>query len=383
MAYLTSGYQVRTAQIGRQAHPDVLANILSQDAVGAVLDKDPSARADINATIGNKIILISGQIRSFDAPSGRELGRLARSTIREVGYNGSNGYELPSTDPDGIQKRKIVIDVNSQSPNISEAVGNGGAGDTIIKHGYAVKGGPNYLPFEHVLVREMANKLDDYFRQEKIQGLGPDGKLNIGLKYEKGKPKYAAYVVVAAQHAEGTNLDIFRERILNEVVIPTLGNFYNPAYTRIIINGAGLFDHAGPVIDRGIKGKKDADSTYGDHARHTGGSAFGKDPSKADFQGLVGARYIAKNLVANGVFDEGEVKLGYAIGHDEPVVLDFDVRGHKPRGIEALVRRNFPLSPKEMMQELDLKNPALYPATARQHFFGNPDFPWEQIKKLA
>ncbi|MBI2652509.1 methionine adenosyltransferase domain-containing protein [Candidatus Woesearchaeota archaeon] len=248
------------------------------------------------------------------------------------------------------------------------------------------------LPLAHVLAVRIAKRLDTLYLNpnsiglSRLKGLGPDGKVNVGIAYENGRPKYAKYVVVAAQQ-RGGSFTSFWNYIRNKVILPVLDELYEPRRTKITINGSnGVFYRGGPIVDRGVKGKKEADSTYGDSARHTGGSSYGKDPTKVDFHALVSARYIAKSLVADGLADVVEVKLGYEIGSDEPpLVLSLDTFGTSKVSsaeLEKLVRDNFPLAPREVIEELNLRQPWLFRATGREHFFGNTNFPWEQVKKL-
>lgn len=377
MTYFHNGYTSHTAQIGRHAHPDVLANMIAQRLVALAMSRDSYFRGDINTTLGNRIILVTGQISSLSPPTQSEMQSEVLETIKEAGY-ARNGTYNPL-------ERQILIDIDGQSPNISHSVGNGGAGDTIVKHGFATSATKELLPLPSILAKGIAKRLDDVFRNYELEGLGPDGKINVRVRYSGGKPEYASGVVVAAQHYPGTDLESFREYIAHNVVIPALGRWHHPFETEIVINGAGLFEHAGPVTDRGAKGKKDADSTYGDSSRHTGGSSYGKDPTKVDLHALVSARHIAKSIVASRLAENIEVRLGYRIGGEQPWVLEFDTfgTGRLANGeLEALVRRNFPLAPKEVIAELDLRQPWIYPLTATEHFFGDQRFPWENARIL-
>jgi len=377
MSYLTNGYGNNTAQIGRQAHPDVLTNIIAQRIIALGMSKDPSFRGDINSTLGNRFILVTGQASSSNLPTESEIISEVLGAIESAGYT-RNGTYNPL-------ERQVLVDIDGQSPNISNSVGNGGAGDTVVKHGFATNTTKEFLPLPHILAKEIAKRLDWAFSDHEIEGLGPDGKINVKIRYGNGNPEYASGVVVAAQHYPCTDLEEFRREITNRIVVPALGRWYRPFKTEIVINGAGLFEFAGPVTDRGAKGKKDADSTYGDSSRHTGGSSYGKDPTKVDFHALVSARHIAKSIVASGLAESIEVRLGYRIGGEQPWVLEFDTLGTGRIAndeLEALVRKNFPLAPKEVIAELDLRRPWIYPLTATEHFFGDSRFPWENAKQL-
>ena len=319
MSYSANGYRNNTAQIGRQAHPDVLTNIIAQRIVALGMSKDNYFRGDINSTLGNKVILVTGQMSSSNLPTESEMQSAVLDAIESAGYMRNGTYD-PS-------QRQVLVDIDGQSPNISHSVGNGGAGDTVVKHGFATNTTKELLPLPHILAKEIAHRLDLAFRDYEIEGLGPDGKINVRIKHGNGNPEYASGVVVAAQHYHGTDLEEFRRNITDLIAVPALGRWYHPFETEIVINGAGLFEHAGPVTDRGAKGKKDADSTYGDSSRHTGGSSYGKDPTKVDFHALVSARHIAKSIVASGLAENIEVRLGYRIGGEQPWVLEFDTFG--------------------------------------------------------
>ncbi|MEK6983092.1 MAG: methionine adenosyltransferase domain-containing protein [Nanoarchaeota archaeon] len=383
MVYQYPGHSVVTAQIGRQAHPDVLANIIAQDIVAHHIEIKPDSSNDVNVTLGGRVILLTGQIRPEWLINYEQLRSIVNKAMGEVRYPNEGIYNpLDKT---------IIFDFDGQSQDIAGSVYHGKGGDTIVKHGLAVKETDELLPLAHVLATRIAKRLDalylnpDLIGLSKLRGLGPDGKVNLGIAYENGRPKYAKYVIIAAQQ-RGGNPTRFWNYIKNKIILPVLDGWYNPCKTEITINGSnGVFYHGGPVVDRGVKGKKDADSTYGDSARQTGGSSYGKDPTKVDFHALVSARHIAKNIVANGLAGVVEVRLGYKIGGDVPLVLSFDTFGTSEVSsvkLEELVRRNFPLAPREVIEELNLRQPWILQTTAREHFFGNPNFPWERVKKL-
>ncbi len=379
------GYRIVTAQIGRQAHPDVLANRIAQQGVAEVLSRDPAARADLNVILGNKVYF-GGQIRSENPPEEDRLREIIIKTVKGVGYSEEWGYD--------ISKVPIIIDVNSQSPNINNAVNNGGAGDTIRKCGFATSENEKFLPFPHLVARDIAYKLDRFpgysvREMKKMESfLGPDGKVNVAVAYEGGEPKYVSDLIVGAQHSKDINkkdLDELISIITNDIVrYLTVRNLYDSLKTKILVNGAGLFGYGGPIIDRGVKGKKDADHTYGDIVGHTGGSAYGKDGSKVDLHALLLARQIALSIVKSRLAKAVKVQLGYAIGQEEPYVLDFDTMGTsliQSDELERTVKANFKLKPKEVIENLDLSNPEHYVPMAK-YFFGNASFPWEKAVEL-
>src|SRR3989338_1453202 len=232
MNYLYPGQQTLTGQIGRIAHPDVLANLIAQYAVAYTLSLDPLAKADVNATVGKSTIYIPAQIRSKNVPDESTIERIARETVRMTGYSGRWGY-----DPDCL---RIITDMNGQSSNIAAAVDNGKAGDTITKVGFATDETSDCLPVHQVFLIKLAEALDYAFKNGDVKGLGPDGKLNAHVAYENGRPKYISEVVVGAQHEEGINLKLFRGDI-TEIIKECAGECYDPSRTIITINVAGLF----------------------------------------------------------------------------------------------------------------------------------------------
>lgn len=372
MYHAYPGQSVVTAQIGRKAHPDVLANTIAQHIVGTFLFYDRGSRIDLNVALGPRAIL-GGQAKSACWPDPLELVDVVDRCVKGVGYSGRWGYTPERSD--------IIIGIVEQSPNIASIVGNGGAGDTITKIGFASDENPEYLPTSHILVRRVAAAVDKAFSEGKIEGLGPDGKINLALVYENGKPIYVSDVVVQAQHTGAVNIDKFREDIAG-LVTGELNGFYDPQRTMIEVNGGGLFVYGGPLIDNGIKGKKDADHTYGNYIGHTGGSAFGKDPSKVDFHGLVTSRLIAKHIVAQGLAKVAKVHLTYSMGNEEPIIISINTYGTSDlseQEIESIVRRNIPLRPKEVIKALGLReDSSFFPQTAEYFFKPNP-FPWERI----
>lgn len=369
------GFAIQTAQFERAAHPDSLCPRIAQQTVARALIENPDAKVDANVTVGDKAIYIGGQIRPDELLKESEIADIVRQEIFSVGYNGLFGYD--------VNGRQIIVDMSPQSPNINGTVVNGNAGDTLTKLGYATMETKERLPLEHILAKEMAHRLDHAFKEGSIYGLGPDGKINLAVRYGRGNA-YAEIVVIAAQHTKDTEMGIFRRDIIDNIVIPTLGKLYDPSRTRIIIDGADQFQYGGPVVDRGVKGEKDASFMYGDRIGHTGGSAFGKDPTKVDFHAIVLARHIAKSLVENGVADEMTVKLMYAMGEENPPILDFaaQISDFEREGLKILVERNFPLARDEVIRELNLREPSLYPQTATHGFFGKADFPWEKVRTI-
>ena len=373
MNYLYPGLPQVTAQIGRRAHPDVLANRIAQEVLASVVSQDPNARADINVTVG-EFISLDAKIRSTSPPQKKEIAELARETVRKVGYTEEWGYDPSSKD--------IIIGGNGQSANIDHAVSNGGAGDTITKIGFATFETSHGLPLPTVLARVIKSQLDLRYTSSTIPYLGPDGKINVGVWYENGEPKYATFVVVAAQHSKGLSeqqLEKFKSSIKDEVVIPDLGEWYDHKKTRIIVNGARLFDHGGPSVDTGVKGKKDHDHSYGDFIGTIGGSAYGKDGSKLDLQGHILTRNIALSIVKSELAKVVKVTITYPIGGKQPIQLSFDMMGTgtvADSELEAIVRENFPLEPVEIIKRFDLSNPQNFLRTA-DHFFGSSSFRWE------
>jgi S-adenosylmethionine synthetase len=332
--------------------------------VARTLSLDPYSRLDVNDTVDSEEISVKAKIKSQIPPDIDRLTEIIRNAVIGVGYNASWGYDINTVN--------ISFGINQQSPNIDEAVSNGGAGDTITKVGFATDETPEYLPLPHVLVRRLAQRVDEAFYYGSVEGLGPDGKLNLAVVYEKSEPKYVSSVVVAAQHRDGIDLEQFRDDIRTKIIIPEIEDRYDESLTQIFVNPRSLFVYGGPKIDTGVKGKKDADHTYGNLIGHTGGSAYGKDSSKVDFHGLVTARWIAKSIVAGEFANVAKVELTYAMGQDEPLEISINTFGTSDipeSGLIDVVKRKFPLKPDEIIKHLGLRNPEFYPPLAK-YFFG-------------
>ncbi len=355
-----------TGQLGRLAHPDVLANLIAQYIVAYALSLDPFAKADVNVTVGKSIIYIPAQIRSENPPSESAIERIAIEAVRTVGYSSKWGY-----DPYCPDSLRIITDLNGQSSNIAAAVDNGKAGDTITKVGFATDETTDYLPAHQVFLIKLAEALDYAFKNGDAKGLGPDGKLNAYVVYENGRPKYLSEVVVGAQHEDGINLELFRGDI-TKITKECAGELYDPSRTAITTNGADLFFLGGPRIDTGVKGKKDGDAAYGNFIGHTGGSAYGKDPTKVDLYGLMGAREAAKLLISKKLAHAARVDLSYVMGRSEPVISinSFGTSELSEAELTDIVRKEIDLTPAGVIKRLNLRNPDIYPAMARS-FFGN------------
>ena len=341
-----------------------MANLIAQLIVAETLSLDPYSRIDVNDTVDSDEISVKAKIKSQFPPDIDRLTEIVRNAVIGVGYNASWGYDINAVN--------ISFGINKQSPNIDDVVSDGGAGDTITKVGFATDETPEYLPLPHVLVRRLAQRVDEAFSSGFVESLGPDGKLNLAVVYEEGKPKYVSSVVVAAQHRGGISLEQFRNDIGTKIIIPEIEDWYDESKTRIVVNGSGLFVYGGPKVDTGVKGKKDADHTYGNLIGHTGGSAYGKDPSKVDFHGLVTARWVSKSIVAAEKAKVARVDLTYVIGQDDPLEISINTFGTSDIPETELVdavKQKFPLKPEEIINHMNLRNPELYPPLAR-YFFG-------------
>jgi S-adenosylmethionine synthetase len=279
-----------------------------------------------------------------------------------------------------------MVSIHGQSPDIAQGVDGRtgreqGAGDQGMMYGFATNETDELMPLPIIIAHKLAMRLA-YVRKEGIlKGLGPDGKSQVTVEYHDGKPVRLSNVIIAQQHIDGTSEDDLRKGIIEHVIRPVCTDFLDDK-TKIYINATGKFVIGGPEGDTGLTGRKIIVDTYGGLGRHGGGSFSGKDPSKVDRSGTYAARWIAKNIVEAGLADKCEVQVSYAIGIPEPTSINIDTSGTNKiaeEKIVALVKKNFKLSPREIIKRLDLLRP-IYKKTAAYGHFGrnDPDFTWEK-----
>ena len=364
-----------TSESVTEGHPDKMADQISDAVLDAVLTADPTGRVACEVLITTGIAIISGEITTttyVDVP------RLAREVINEIGYNDATfGFDCKTCG--------ILNTIQSQSPDIAMGVDTGGAGDQGLMFGYACNETPELMPLPIMLAHKLVRKLSDLRKDGTIDFLRPDGKSQVSVEYVNGKPTRIDAVVVSIQHHDTVSTETLREKVRHLVIDAVIPQDMVDSETKYHINPTGRFVIGGPHGDTGLTGRKIIVDTYGGMGRHGGGAFSGKDPTKVDRSACYMARYVAKNIVAAGLADRCEVQLAYAIGVAEPVSVMVDTFGTgtvpEERLVE-LVRENFKLTPKAMIDHLRLRRPIYRKTAAFGHFGRTEDtFTWEATDK--
>lgn len=363
-----------TSESVTEGHPDKLADQISDAVLDAVLAGDPVGRVACETMLTTGIVFVAGEISTktyVDIPG------VVRDVVRSCGYNDPHcGFHWETVG--------VVTAIKEQSPDIAKGVDTGGAGDQGMMYGFACDETPEFMPLPIVLAHALTRRLADVRRSGEIPYLWPDGKSQVTVLYEDGVPRQVTAVVVSAHHQPDHGQEQIRRDILEHVVKPTLGGWYSDDVV-VHVNPTGSFVLGGPNADTGLTGRKIIVDTYGGAARHGGGCFSGKDPTKVDRSAAYMARYVAKNILAAGLARRVEVQLAYAIGVAEPVSVAVDTFGTgkvPDERLERAVRETFPLTPRGIIEHLDLRRP-IYRATACYGHFGRnePAFTWERTDK--
>ena len=368
-----------TSESVSEGHPDKMADQISDAILDALLAKDPLSRVACETMITTGMVIVSGEITSKATVDYTET---VRKTIREIGYTSSEmGYDADTC--------AVLVSLNKQSPDIAQGVNEGqgldldqGAGDQGLMFGYACRETDVLMPFAITYAHRLVKRQSEVRKQGKLPWLRPDAKSQVTVVYEDGKPKSIDTVVLSTQHNPEIAHKELSEAVIEEIIKPVMPKNMITGKTRYLVNPTGRFVIGGPMGDCGLTGRKIIVDTYGGSAHHGGGAFSGKDPSKVDRSAAYAGRYVAKNIVAAGLADICEVQLAYAIGVAEPVSLMVNTFGTAridESTIVALVRENFDLRPKAIIQSLNLLRP-IYRASAAYGHFGREDvqFPWEQ-----
>ncbi len=358
-----------------EGHPDKICDKISDAILDSVLSKDKNARVACETAVKNGGVMVFGELTTeayVDIPS------IVRDTLKDIGYIDS-AYGID------YETASVWVQVTEQSPDIALGVGKDnksevGAGDQGLMIGYASDDTDTFMPLPSYLAHKLSKTLTDCRKTGKLPYLRPDGKSQVSVEYEDGKPKRIEAVVVSTQHSPEISLDEIHDEILRFVITPVCGGMMDKD-TKILINPAGRFVRGGPYADAGLTGRKIIVDSYGGSARHGGGAFSGKDPTKVDRSAAYAARYIAKNIVAAGISSKCEVQLSYAIGVADPVAVNVDTFGtsnYSEHEIERLVRKYFPLRPEAIIRKLSLLSQNYYDVAAYGHF-GRDDMelPWE------
>ncbi len=366
-----------TSESVTEGHPDKIADQISDSVLDALIAQDKTSRVACEVLVTTGLAFVAGEITSRGYV---EIPSLVRRVIGEIGYDSAEfGFDSHTC--------AVITAIDDQSPDIALGVDKGGAGDQGLMFGFACRETPQLMPLPIMLAHAITRRLAQVRRSGTIPYLRPDGKSQVTIEYEDGKPLRVDTVVVSSQHADGVKHAVIERDVIEKVVMPVLPKrlLKRDRKPKFYINPTGSFVKGGPMADTGLTGRKIIVDTYGGVGSHGGGALSGKDPSKVDRSAAYGARYVAKNLVASGLCDRAEVQIAYAIGVPEPVSIMVDTKGtgkvsdHK---LTDLVRRHFDLSPLGLIRDLKLRRP-IYRLTAAYGHFGRsePSFTWEKTDK--
>ena len=364
-----------TSESVTEGHPDKIADQISDAVLDEVMRQDPKGRVACETLVTTGLAVVAGEITTS---AHIDYDQLVRDTIRGVGYDRAKyGYDGETC--------AVMCTVKRQSPDIAMGVDTGGAGDQGLMFGFACDETPELMPMPIQLAHQLTYKLSEVRKSKKVDFLRPDGKSQVTIEYRKGKPTRVDAVVISTQHGESVSNDDLRNAILEHVIKPVVPVSMLDKNTKYYINPTGRFVIGGPMGDAGLTGRKIIVDTYGGYSRHGGGAFSGKDPSKVDRSACYMARYIAKNVVAAGLATKAEVQLAYAIGVAEPVSVMVDSFGTATvpeQRITELVTENFKLTPKGIIETLDLRRPIYKPTAAYGHFGRTgPGFSWERTDR--
>ena len=374
-----------TSESVTEGHSDKLCDYISDSVLDECLKQDKNSRVACETLASKGEIYITGEITS---KANINIEQIARDSIKEVGYNNAN------LDID-YRTCKIIVNISKQSPDIAMGVDKSledkegkkieseGAGDQGIMFGFACDETEELMPLPIMLSHKIAKKLSDVRKNEEIKGLRPDGKVQVTVEYDDGKPSRVDTVVLSTQHIEEIDIEKLRKEIKEKIIFKTIPNDLLDINTKYYINPTGRFVIGGPLGDSGLTGRKIIVDTYGGYARHGGGAFSGKDPTKVDRSASYMARFLAKNIVANGYAKKCEIQLSYAIGVAKPVSIFIDTFGTENIPTEEIIKKveMFDLTPRGIINYLDLQR-SIYKSTTNYGHFGKEYLPWEKVIKM-
>ena len=371
-----------TSESVTEGHPDKLCDQISDAVLDDLLSQDPKCRVACETFVTVGMLIVGGEITTTGFT---DINKLVREVVKDIGYTGPQyGFSYDSC--------AILNAIGAQSPDIAQGVDIGGAGDQGLMTGYACEETPELMPMPIMLAHKLCRKLAEVRKSGELDFLGPDGKSQVTIEYDDGNPVRVEAVVLSSQHTEAildsTGKKITedaRERMIDKIIKPIIPAELMDKNTKIYVNPTGKFVIGGPQSDTGMTGRKIIVDTYGGMAAHGGGAFSGKDPTKVDRSAAYMSRYIAKNIVAAGIAKKCTIQLAYAIGVAEPVSVNVytdhtaEVSDEK---LVQLIRKHFDLTPKGIIEMLDLRRP-IYRSTAAYGHFGRTesDFSWERTDK--
>ena len=370
--------RIFTSESVTEGHPDKVCDQISDAILDDILAQDPSAHVACEVCATTGLVMVMGEITTNGYC---DVQKIVRDTVAKIGYTrGKIGFDA--------ENLAVLVSLDSQSPDIAMGVKDGdGAGDQGMMFGYACKETPEYMPLPIMLAHKLAKRLADLRKLEGHNELRPDGKTQVSVEYDEfNNPVRIDTIVISTQHNEDVSQEYLRELMIKEVINKVIDASLMDDETRIFVNPTGRFVIGGPKGDTGLTGRKIIVDTYGGYAPHGGGAFSGKDPTKVDRSACYAARYVAKNLVAAGFAERVQIQLSYAIGVAEPTSICIDTFGtskYTESELIKIVRENFDLTPKGIINTLDLKRP-IYKQTAAYGHFGRTDIdlPWENLDKV-
>ena len=370
--------RIFTSESVTEGHPDKVCDQISDAILDYILAQDPSAHVACEVCATTGLVMVMGEITTNGYC---DVQKIVRDTVAKIGYTrGKIGFDA--------ENLAVLVSLDSQSPDIAMGVKDGdGAGDQGMMFGYACKETPEYMPLPIMLAHKLAKRLADLRKLEGHNELRPDGKTQVSVEYDEfNNPVRLDTIVISTQHNEDVSQEYLRELMIKEVINKVIDASLMDDETRIFVNPTGRFVIGGPKGDTGLTGRKIIVDTYGGYAPHGGGAFSGKDPTKVDRSACYAARYVAKNLVAAGFAERVQIQLSYAIGVAEPTSICIDTFGtskYTESELIKIVRENFDLTPKGIINTLDLKRP-IYKQTAAYGHFGRTDIdlPWENLDKV-
>jgi S-adenosylmethionine synthetase len=372
-----SGRHLFTSESVTEGHPDKIADQISDGILDAIIAQDPIARVACETLVTTGLAVVAGEITTN---STFDTQRIVRDVIRDVGYTRAKfGYDADTC--------AVLSAIHEQSRDIGQGVDTGGAGDQGLMFGFACRETEELMPLPIMLAHKLVRGLSDLRRSGKVDYLRPDGKSQVTVEYDGMKPVRIDAIVLSTQHSDKVDQAKIREDLVANIVNTTIPASMMDKNTKIYVNPTGRFVIGGPHGDAGVTGRKIIVDTYGGYAPHGGGAFSGKDPTKVDRSACYMARYIAKNVVAAGLAERAMVQLAYAIGVADPVSVLIDTEGTgkvNDEKLTELVRANFKLTPRGIIESLDLRRP-IYRKTAAFGHFGRtePEFTWERTDKAA
>jgi S-adenosylmethionine synthetase len=364
-----------TSESVTEGHPDKISDQISDAVLDAALTADPKARVACETLVTTGLVVVAGEITTEAV---LDFSRIARETIRQIGYTSSSyGFDCDTC--------AVLSALDRQSPDIAMGVDTGGAGDQGLMFGYACNETPELMPLPIQLAHQLVRRLSEVRKSGELPYLRPDGKSQVTVEYRDGRPFRVDAVVISSQHADDVTNEQLRSEIQKQVIEHTVSSELLDKDTKYHINPTGRFVTGGPKGDAGVTGRKIIVDTYGGYAPHGGGAFSGKDPTKVDRSAAYMARYIAKNIVAAGLAERCMVQLAYAIGVADPVSVYVNTEGSGRVSdvvLSKLVRENFELTPRGIIESLNLRRP-IYKATAAYGHFGRSEegFSWEKTDK--